>query len=193
MEASHRKSSTQTAKGIYTLIRLEPLIGTKLLKDISEGLIISHIRYCAPVYLCGKVRLHNSDPHNEDLNRLQVIQNKVLRVALKKKQSDHVRIEDMLHETESLSINQMVCLSILMETWKSRNITHILPDNGTRHDDRTLRSDTMNLMRTSANSTKSFLFQATNLWKLSTQRFRTTSLLKVAKNEALTLVRSLPV
>ncbi len=45
---------------------------------------MAHVRYCAPVYLAGKVRVKESEPESQELKQLQVLQNKMLRTALRK-------------------------------------------------------------------------------------------------------------
>ena len=187
------KVNERMSMGIYTLKRLQPLLSTKHLQNIAEGLIMSHTRYCAPVYLSGKVRTKENETQGQDMKKLQTQQNNALRIALKKNRRDHIKIADMLEATGSLSVNQMVCYSTLIETWKSNNITGILPVSKRRQDDRTLRSDSDNLFHTGTINSKCFLFQASRLWNLSTQRFRTTNLLTIAKAEAKALAKSLPI
>ena len=43
-----------------------------------------------------KVRLSDDDPRTEWGRKLQVILNDVARIIVKKRQSDHVRVEDLL-------------------------------------------------------------------------------------------------
>ena len=55
----------------------------------------------------------------EEAERLkkQILQNRMLRTILGTKLRDKVSTKSMLDELNILSINQMTCLSILMETW----------------------------------------------------------------------------
>ncbi len=69
--------------GLYAIKRLQPLLSSKHLKTISDGLVMAHARYCAPVYLAEKLRLTNGTPQSQQLKQLQVKQNKLLRILLK--------------------------------------------------------------------------------------------------------------
>ena len=186
------KVKEKMSKGIFTLKRLQETMGETHLKMLAEGLVMSQARYCSPVYLSGRVRLNNSDTHNQELKKLQMLQNNMLRTVLKIKRRDHIKIEDMLRKVNCLSVNQMACYSILIETWKSIHITGILPSSSTRQDTRTLRSDSLQVLRTTAKCPDSFLQKASKLWEMTSQRFRTTNLLKIAKLEAMTVAKNLP-
>ncbi len=180
---------SRMTSGIYSLKRLQPLLCTKHLKMIADGLVMAHARYCAPVYLSEKIRLTNDAPLSLELKRLQVKQNSLLRTLLKIKKIEHVKIADMLQESQWLSINQMACYTTLIEAWKSHKITGVYPNTQTRADSRTLRSDTLQLLRTNGKNPESFLGKASKLLDMASQRLRSTNLLKVAKMEAMTLCK----
>ena len=180
------------SRGIYTVKRLRPLLGDKQLRMVADGLVMSHVRYCAPVYLSEKVRLSSEDPVNQDLKQLQTKQNDMLRVLLRKKRIDHASAADMLESTRSLSINQMTSYTMLIETWKSINITKIFPFNQTCTSKRVLRSNTTQLLRSDTASSEPFTSKAIRLWTMTSPRFKTTNLLKIARIEALALAKTLP-
>ena len=81
----------------------------------------------------------------------------------------------------------------MIESWKSVHITGVFPINQTRQSQRTLRSDTQSVLRTNEKIPDSFLAKAAKLWKMASHRFRTTNLLKVAKMEAMTIAKTLPI
>ena len=96
--------------------------------------------------------------------------------------------------TNMLSVNQLAANGILLETWKARefDVPHlssllVRP----RNDDRTLRSNTANHLQASV--TEPFTVSAEKLWNLSSDRFKTTNLLSVAKIEAKKVVSQLPI
>ena len=90
-------------------------IPLKKLKIIAEAIFTSVARYGIAVY--SKPRLH-SDPMVEDLHKLQVTQNKLFRLLDGKSKKDKVNVERIAKKFELMSINQMTCYHILMETYK---------------------------------------------------------------------------
>ena len=81
----------------------------------------------------------------------------------------------------------------MLEMWKAK--TFEVPVLGTllnraRNDNRNLRSDSQHIVKYSEN--EPFAITAASLWNRASHRFKTTNLLVVAKNEAKTLVKSLP-
>ena len=97
------------------LRRLKGKIPLKKLKIIAEAIFTSVARYGIAVY--SKPRLH-SDPMVEDLHKLQVTQNKLFRLLDGKSKKDKVNVERIAKKFELMSINQMTCYHILMETYK---------------------------------------------------------------------------
>jgi len=99
----------------------------------------------------------------------------------------------MLEKTHMLSMNQLAAYSTLLEMWKARtfNVPHLATILANDQDDnRTLRSDTANNLRSSV--TEPFGLCAEKLWNLSSRRFRSTNLLNVAKCEARLTALQLP-
>jgi len=82
---------------------------------------------------------------------------------------------------------------MLIETWKARNlkipVLSSLLDRK-RVDNRTLRSDSLSLV--SPTVTEPFSVGTAKLWNLSSQRFKTTNLLTIAKIEARKTAEQLP-
>ena len=82
----------------------------------SKSYIFTSVaRYGIAVY--SKPRLH-SDPIGEDMCKLQVTQNKMFRLLDGKSKKDKVSVEKIAKKFEMMSINQMTCYHILMETYK---------------------------------------------------------------------------
>ena len=128
------------------------------------------------------------------LHELQVCQNDMLRILTGNKRSEKIRVKDMLRETKTLSVNQLLGYCMLIETWKARNsnipVLSSLLDRK-RVDNRTLRSDSMSLVSPTVN--EPFTVGTSKLWNLSSQRFKTTNLLTIAKIEARKLAETLPI
>ena len=161
---------------------------------IADGLVMSKIRYCLPVYAADSIRLKTSDPQSTQLQNIQRGQNKMLRIITGNKLKDRVRVSDMLTTTGFLSVNQSAAYSLLVELWKAREFS--VPILGSmldrkRNDERTLRSDSAATV--SALGHDELALYCARLWNLSTKKFKTTNLLKVAKAEAKALAKTLPV
>ena len=175
--------------GLYTLKRLKKCLDQKNLRIIAEGLVSAHFRYCNATFLSEKVRMHKEDTLNKDMNDLQMLQNRMMRTVLGIKLTDKVSIEKMLCDMKMLSVNQQTCLSILMETWKSLNLG--------------IESISQNFQRRSSlrysnnlqgdRDPNSFISRAAKLYNMTSEKFKTTNLTKVAQQEAKKLVKSLPI
>ena len=96
------------------LRRLKNKVPNSKLKIIAEAIFTSVARYGIAVYF--KPRLH-SDPTCEDQTKLQVIQNKMLRLLAGKKPADKVRVEDISKKFGVMSMNQMASYHVIMETY----------------------------------------------------------------------------
>ena len=97
------------------LRRLRPKVPGDKLRIIAEAIFTSVARYGIAVY--SKPRLHK-DAGWEDLHKLQVVQNKMLRLLAGKKTTDKVRVESLAKQFSVMSMNQMTCYHVLMETYK---------------------------------------------------------------------------
>jgi len=88
----------------------------------------------------------------------------------------------------------MSAYGLLIELWKAHQFgVPVLGDlfKRERNDDRTLRSDSS--QRVVAAGNDSFTMNCARLYNMTSTKFRTTNLLKVAKSEARVLVKSLPI
>ena len=175
------------------LWRLRKVLGNKEMKLFADGLFMSRIRYCLPVFGIESLRANENEPTSSIIGELQKAQNRVLRIITGRKRSDHVKIADMLETTGFLSINQMLAYSCLMEMWKARSFNvPVLGDlfDRKRQDSRTLRSNTFDIV--DSNCEEQLVKKLVKLWNSSTKSFKETNLLVIAKREARTLAKSLP-
>ena len=95
----------------------------------------------------------------------------------------------MLEETKIYSINQMTALNVLIETWKAINLG--IPSIR-RHFKRRDSHRYGEMFRTPSDQA-SFVYKAVQLWNSSSESFKRTNLLKVAKIEAKNFVKTLPI
>ena len=100
------------------LRRLRNKVPQEKLRIIAGAIFTSVARYGIAVY--SKPRLH-SDPLREDLQKLQVIQNKMFRLLAGKSLLDKVCVEDLGKKFNMMSINQMACYHTLTETFNIIN------------------------------------------------------------------------
>ena len=99
---------------ICILSRLSKFLPGAILKMIAEGIFHSKLRY--GISLFSKIRFVHEDPQNMDMKRLQVLQNSMIRVLIRKKKSDRINMEEARKKLGFLSVNQMACYHILTET-----------------------------------------------------------------------------
>jgi len=175
------------------LRRLRKYLSCRQLKTIAEGIIMSRLRYCLPVWGSEFVRFDESDPSRAVFHDLQVLQNDTLRIITGNKRSDRVRVQDMLTATNMLSMNQLAAYNALIEIWKSRALS--VPFLSSIHKnkrtaDRTLRSETSNNLQ--AAITEPFALCTERLWNRSSDRLKRTNLLSIAKIEARATAKQLP-
>ena len=154
------KLQTKLHQRLGILRRLKNKVPNSKLKIIAEAIFTSVARYGIAVYY--KPRLH-SDPSCEDQTKLQVVQNKMLRLLAGKRPVDKVKVEDLAKKYGVMSMNQMASYHVLLETFNimtfgsSEKIREKLtPVNN--HS----RSLTVPLFRKS--SCRSFSFFASRLW-----------------------------
>jgi len=87
------KVTSEINYAISVLSRLRDHLDRKEFRMIADGLVMSKLRYCLPVYTAESLRFHESDPQSSVLERLQVAQNDKLRVVnRKRRRRDHIRI-----------------------------------------------------------------------------------------------------
>ena len=176
------------------LRRLRHHLGCKELRTVADGIAMSKIRYCLPVYAGESIRLSETDPQSSALQRIQCAQNEMLRTVTGKRQRDHVRIADLLEATGFLSVNQAAAYGLLLELWKAREfgvpvLSELLERK--RIDERTLRSDSAKNISSSSHG--ALMLKSVKLWNATNSTFKSTNLLTVAKKEAKAFVKMLPI
>ena len=102
---------------LFAIRRLKNHLNEKCLLKLADGLFTSKIRF--GLQLLAKVRLTDDDPHNQDIENIQKVQNKLLRMLTNTKLLDMVSTASLLTKTNSLSVNQMNAQIKIQEIWKS--------------------------------------------------------------------------
>ena len=91
---------------LFIIRRLRNHLRNSSLLKLVDGLFMSKIRY--GLQLVGKVRLTESDPSNKDIENIQKVQNKLLRMLTKTKLMDMVSTATLLTIHISRMYNQFV-------------------------------------------------------------------------------------
>ena len=97
--------------------RLSAHLPPHILKMFARATVLGKVR--TYLHLALKVRLSENDPLTSWSRKLQVIVNDVARVVVRKRRSDHVRVEDLLKKAGLESVNAMVCSSSAMLAWRA--------------------------------------------------------------------------
>ena len=118
--------------------RLSAHLPPNILKMFARATVLGKMR--TYLHLSLKVHLLESDQLTCWGRKLQVIVNDVARVVVRKRRSDHIRVEDLLKKAELEAVNAMVCSNSAMLAWraiKSESPLHdlfqsMLPNGSTR-------------------------------------------------------------
>ena len=68
-----------------------------------------------------KPRLTEEDEQSKDLQRLQVLQNDMIRLINGKRRSQHTNMKELRAEMKMMSVNQMTVYHVLLETFNIKN------------------------------------------------------------------------
>ena len=110
---------SQLKKRVTCLKRLSRYMGKDTLKNVSNGIFYSKLNYCLAVYgnvkglnetYRGPNRMHGLT--SQDINKLQVLQNNVNRII--SGAPYRTPTEDLLRDTDSLSVMQLMALYTVM-------------------------------------------------------------------------------
>ena len=181
---------------IFLILRLRNFLNTKSLVKIADSIFTSKIRY--GVQLLGKVRLIESDPTNQDLKAIQVVQNKLARILNGVKLTDRICANILLAKLKMLSVNQINAQAKLLDMWKAIHVEGNplqITKRTKNQDSMSTRSDN-NLVLTEKSSTalgkKTFLNDATNVWNAAPNNLKHSCTISAAKKAIKLYVSMLP-
>ena len=97
--------------------RLSAHLPPHVLKMFARATVLGKIR--TYLHLSLKVRLSENDPLTNWGKKLQIIVNDVARIVVKKRRSDHVRIQELLKKSGLEAVNAMVCSNSAMLAWRA--------------------------------------------------------------------------
>ena len=95
------------------------VISKEAIIKVADSLFMSKVRY--GLQLLGRVRISDSDTLNKELEDIQLVQNRLVRILNNKRISDRIRTSVLLSNVNMASINQTHAQIKLLEIWKSFN------------------------------------------------------------------------
>ena len=164
---------------------------------MSEAIFISKIRY--GLQLLGKVRVAPEDLLQGDLDAIQKIQNKLVRLLNNVSLSDRQSTSSLLNKSDMLSVNQLNASIKLTELWKAVNnadnplkITKPVHENPlrqmrTRNDNALVENGVTDLRKAT------FLNDGIRLWNLAPVEIKTCESFYSVKKQIKTFVKTLPI
>ena len=176
----------------HTVRRLSAHLPPHVLKMFAAAVVLGKMR--TYLHLALKVRLHDRDPLTCWGKKLQVVLNDVARVLVKKRRTDHVKVQDLMKKSGLQSVNAMVCASSAMLAWRAAEPGHPLHDLFVSLKPRgSTRSMAAGLLQVPSPDTKNLaLWNMASVWNAIPD-------LRAAKSEGMAkrivkkFVRSLPV
>ena len=145
---------------------------------MAESIFNGKLRYGIAVYF--KPRLKEGDEICTSQEPLQVLQNDMLRAMFGHKRADKVNMEKLRKDQGMLSVNQLACYHILIETFNilkensSPQIEEkIRPRDNTRYNMRSNGKGDLHIIDKPLKSCTGFTYMAGKLWNLLPDEIRT--------------------
>ena len=164
---------------------------------VVQCLWMSKLRY--GLQLCNQVRIKTVDPTNLLMEKVQVAQNKMLRMLDRVSLKEHVTTLSLLKKYKLPSVNQLAAQIKLIECWKMEHINQyplkLEPNNPNRRDgDRVIRNSSIKVWKDEANSVAaklSFSRDSARLWNSASDNIKNAPSLNIAKKEIIGYCNSL--
>ena len=182
---------------LYTIMRLNNSLNRKALIKVADSLFNSKIRY--GLQLLGRVKMSNLECQNQDLQAIQLVQNKMIRFLNNRRISDKMKTETLITNLNMLSVNRMNAQIKLTEVWKALhfqnnplNITLPIMDPNERNS-RSISNGRLKMCNgKSLSSQATFLNDAKRVWNSAPQQIRECNSIYSVKKEIKSFVSTLP-
>ena len=168
---------------------------------VVHSLWFSKVRY--GIQLWATTRTKNEDKTNTMMKKMQVTQNRLLRLLEGCRIKDHRSVESMLTSQKLPSINQLAIEVKILETWKAINIegypTAMYPmksDSQNANSDRVLRESSIRALKDNAKTEvgeRSFCINAAKIWNNIPNDIKCAKTLKQAKLLTKIYCKSMPI
>ena len=182
---------------LYMLKRIKNNINQNKLKKVADSIWTSKLRYGLQLY--GAVRTKDSDPTNGLMTKLQVTQNKLLRVLENVNLADGIHTKTLLENQNMLSVNQLAGQIKLNEMWKATNVKNYaikVNKQTTAPNGRATRGDTSGKLIEPGKSSlviNSCIGDSTRLWNQAPQSVKNCTTIWSAKKEIRKYAATLPI
>ncbi len=186
---NHIDETIKAVNGRVSLIkRLKEVMNKEDLKTIGECLVNSKIRYGIAIY--GDVQSKESDRKNCQIQRLQKVQNSLMRIILGKKRSEHISIASLLKNTGYLSVNQMAVYHSLGEMFsiiRHRSVPEVSDEVNKKlnesYNTRQTENGTIFVPRVKKKKNEGFTVKTAKLWNSLPEDIRLTEKKSIFNNK----------
>ena len=159
------------------LKRIKQRVPIETLKTIADAIWNSKLRYGIAVYY--KPRLTNNDEKCTIQEPLQVLQNDMIRELFGYKRKDRVNMDSLRAAQKMLSVNQIACYHILLETFNIlvKNSSPQIKEKikhreNTRYDMRSNEKGDLNVIEKPKKSCVGFTYLSSKLWNMLPEEYR---------------------
>jgi hypothetical protein len=161
------------------LRRLRHKLPAYTMKTIAEALFTSKMR--AGISLYCKPRVNQNEESNRTLSELNVLQNEMMRIVTGRKLSDRISSKQMREELGIMSVNQLCCYHIIMETYSIlvnetseyiRDALIKMPEGSDLEGEQQYRRHAR--VPKSEGRNNNFLFYAATLWNMLPKHMKVT-------------------
>ena len=168
--------------GLALMRQLRGTLTKDQMKQIGDGLVMSHARYGIAVYLSDQACINQDSQHHKNITQIQTKQNDLMRMIVNKTRGDRYSREQLLKDCNMKSINHILCESILCELWGAfsnnrETITNEFQSNISSRNGPTLRTVT---------DQQAFASIAAQLWNRTSSSLRQ---LNITNNQARSEIR----
>ena len=181
---------------IFLILRLRNFLNNKAIIKVAESIFMSKIRY--GIQLLGKVRLTGTAPINSELEAIQRIQNKLVRILHGVRLIDKISSISLAEKLGLLSVNQINAQVKITEMWKAINSDSNSLKISIKH-----KSNDAAITRADKNVTlmehgltelckKTFLNDGAHIWNVTPDSIKTTKSIYSAKKAIKSFVKTLP-
>ena len=182
---------------LFVLRRLKNFVNNESLKKVADSIFTSKIRY--GLQLLGKVRWSALEVVQGDLDAIQKVQNKMVRLLNGKTLADKINTKVLLNNINMLSVNQLNAQTKITEVWKAiTDSSHPLKIEKISHDKNlcttraVTKGDLVEFGKTKLVQS-TYLSDASRIWNKCPESVKTCTTLWSAKKAIKTFVKTLPI
>ena len=182
---------------LFVLRRLKNFVNREALIKVANSIFVSKIRY--GLQLIGKVRLSNDDTTQGDIEAIQMVQNKMVRLINGCRLLDKISTKRLLNNVNMLSVNQINAQIKISEVWKAEHVpNHPLKIEKVNHESSACktRSVTNGDLKEFGKSNivqSTFISDASRVWNICPDEIKNSDTFWKAKKAIKSFVKTLPI